>query len=86
MQHLAAGELRRGNRQLRPIGLEAALAGLGVGFWRDRSELDARLGEPTTFEPTMSREERERRYADWQRAVERSRSWAESRAGGDGGA
>ena len=56
----------------------AALAGLGVGFWRDRSELDARAGPATLFEPTMSQDERESRYRDWLRAVERSRGWVEA--------
>lgn len=66
----------------RPAMLEAtalgaaALAGLGVGLWRDRSELDARLGAPTVFAPRMSADDRERRYRTWQRAVERSRAWA----------
>jgi glycerol kinase len=56
----------------------AALAGLGVGFWRDRSELDARVGPATLFEPTMSQDERVARYRNWLRAVERSRGWAEA--------
>jgi glycerol kinase len=56
----------------------AALAGLGVGFWRDRSELDARVGPATLFEPTMSEDERESHYRIWLRAVERSRGWAEA--------
>jgi glycerol kinase len=55
----------------------AALAGLGVGFWRDRSELDARVAPATLFEPVMSEDERESRYRNWLRAVERSRGWAE---------
>ena len=54
----------------------AVLAGLGIGFWRDRSELEARLGPATIFEPAMSVDEREGRYRGWQRAVERSRVWA----------
>lgn len=68
----------------RPAVLEATamgaarLAGLGVGFWRDTAELDARLGAPTLFEPTFSEDERESRYHDWLRAVERSRAWAEA--------
>jgi glycerol kinase len=56
----------------------AALAGLAVGFWRDRSELDAKAGSATLFEPQMSADERESRYRQWLRAVERSRDWAES--------
>ena len=65
----------------RPAVLEAtalgaaALAGLGVGFWKDRSELDAAGGAMTTFEPRIGEDERESLYADWKRAVERSRAW-----------
>lgn len=54
----------------------AVLAGLGVGFWQGRSDLDARVGPSTLFEPTMSEDEREGRYRNWLRAVERSRGWA----------
>ena len=54
----------------------ATLAGLGVGFWGDASELES-AGASRLFEPTMSRDERERRYRGWQRAVERSRGWAQ---------
>jgi len=54
----------------------AVLAGLGVGFWSDQSELEE-SGEATLFEPRMTADERESRYRDWQRAVERSRGWAE---------
>jgi glycerol kinase len=54
----------------------AVLAGLGVGFWSDRSGLEE-SGESTLFEPRMTADERESRYRDWQRAVERSRGWAE---------
>ncbi len=54
----------------------AALAGLAVGFWRDRGALEAATGAGArVFEPHMSRDERERRYAGWKRAVERSRAW-----------
>jgi glycerol kinase len=58
----------------------AALAGLAVGLWRDRSELDAKAGEVTLFEPRMSSDQREALYHDWQRAVERSRGWVEGGA------
>jgi glycerol kinase len=70
-----------GTRVERPAVLEvtalgaAALAGLGVGFWKDPAELDAARGEFTTFEPRLGEDEREARYADWKRAVERSRNW-----------
>jgi glycerol kinase len=53
----------------------AALAGLGVGFWRDRGEV-ASAGELTVFEPKLDGDRREELYAGWKRAVERSRDWA----------
>ncbi|HET6304117.1 MAG TPA: glycerol kinase GlpK [Myxococcota bacterium] len=55
----------------------AALAGLAVGFWRDRAELEAVTAQGgTTFEPAMSAERRARLCAGWKRAVERARGWA----------
>ena len=33
----------------------------------------------TTFEPSMPERERERRWAGWKRAVERSRGWEEGK-------
>jgi glycerol kinase len=68
---------------LRPPMLEvtalgaAALAGLGVGFWRDASELEAATSEGMrVFEPRLGEAEREEGYAGWRRAVERARGWA----------
>jgi glycerol kinase len=56
----------------------AALAGLAVGFWRDRGELVAATAEGAVrFEPRMSAERREALYAGWKRAVERARGWVE---------
>jgi glycerol kinase len=71
----------------RPATLEAtamgaaALAGLSVGFWRDRSELETKVGPVTLFEPTFTEDRRESLYRGWRRAVERSRGWAEEDAG-----
>jgi glycerol kinase len=55
----------------------AALAGLGVGFWRELSQLDEATGRRTIFEPDMSVDQREGLYAGWKEAVERSKDWAE---------
>ncbi len=55
----------------------AALAGLGVGFWRDLAELEAATGDFTIFEPHGDAARREALYAGWKRAVERSRDWSE---------
>jgi glycerol kinase len=54
----------------------AALAGLAVGFFRDRAQLEA-SGDVTLFEPRMPAGRREELYAGWKRAVERSRGWVE---------
>jgi glycerol kinase len=56
----------------------AALAGLGVGFWRDRAALDAATGSFQVFEPALETGRREELYSGWKRAVERSRAWAEA--------
>jgi glycerol kinase len=65
----------------RPVVLEvtalgaAVLAGLGVGFWKDRSEIADDEAGITVFEPRMSADRRQALYTDWGRAVERSRDW-----------
>ena len=53
----------------------ALLAGLGVGFWTDRADLESGSAGVTVFEPTLAADKREALYADWKRAVERSRDW-----------
>jgi glycerol kinase len=55
----------------------ALLAGLGVGFWNDRAELQSEHAGTQIFEPTLAADRREALYAGWQRAVERSRDWDE---------
>ena len=54
----------------------AFFAGLGVGIWTTTDELGARRAVAARFEPAMSADERDARYAGWLRAVERSRGWA----------
>ena len=54
----------------------AYLAGLATGLWQDTAEV-ARLWQPAkTYEPTMSRDQRDTLYAGWKRAVEYARGWA----------
>ena len=56
----------------------AALAGLAVGFWRDREEIGSVAGSGATcFEPRLDAARREALYAGWKRAVERARGWAD---------
>ena len=54
----------------------AYLAGLGVGFWPDAAAVAAQWRVARRYEPQISADERESRYATWQRAVERARAWA----------
>ncbi len=54
----------------------AYLAGLGVGYWPDAATVAAQWRVARRYEPQSSADERETRYAAWQRAVERARAWA----------
>ena len=53
----------------------AFLAGLGCGLWPDQSTLADRWEVDRIFEPGISDEQRESRYAIWRRAVDRARDW-----------
>lgn len=55
----------------------AYLAGLAVGFWSDKAEIEKIREVSKIFEPQMTEEERESRYAGWKRAVERAKDWEE---------
>jgi len=56
----------------------AYLAGLAVGFWQSQEEVAAQWAIDRTFEPQMSASERDKLYAGWKRAVERSRNWEQA--------
>ena len=53
----------------------AYLAGIAVGFWSGEEEVAKQWAIDRTFEPTFSADQRESLYADWKKAVERSRGW-----------
>jgi glycerol kinase len=55
----------------------AFAAGLATGFWSGTDELRARWAEDRRWEPSMDEPERERRYAQWRKAVERTFDWVE---------
>ncbi|MTI49602.1 MAG: glycerol kinase GlpK [Firmicutes bacterium] len=55
----------------------AYLAGLAVGFWRDKKEINNKWKIDREFTPKMDNKEREKSYNGWQKAVERSLQWAE---------
>lgn len=56
----------------------AYLAGLAVGYWASPMEIATNWRMDRRFEPAISAETRDRLYAGWQRAVERSRGWEQS--------
>lgn len=53
----------------------AYLAGLAVGFWKDKSELAEHNAIDKIFEPEMSREKAESLKSKWNEAVKRSMNW-----------
>jgi glycerol kinase len=55
----------------------ALLAGLAVGFWSDRTDVESAGEGAQVFEPKLGAERRDALYAGWKRAVERSRDWEE---------
>ena len=65
-------------RVTEPSALGAAYAaGLAVGFWSDQDELRERWSEDRRWQPSMDATTREREYAHWKRAVERSLDWVQ---------
>ena len=55
----------------------AYLAGLAVGFWKDTGDVTRNWALDREFKPQMAPEERDRLYRGWQKAVSRSRDFAE---------
>jgi glycerol kinase len=53
----------------------AFAAGLATGFWRDQDELRERWAEDKRWEPQLDEDDRERQYARWKKAVERTLDW-----------
>ncbi|MES2512287.1 MAG: glycerol kinase GlpK [Pseudomonadota bacterium] len=58
----------------------AYLAGLAVGFWGGADEIMAQWQVDRRFEPQMTADARAVKLARWHKAVERSKSWAESQS------
>ncbi len=55
----------------------AYLAGLAVGYWRDRSELSQLWQAERTFTPGMGRDRAAELQHVWSRALERSKGWVQ---------
>lgn len=53
----------------------AYLAGLGVGFWESREQIQSQWSQASEFVPAMSTDDRDALYGRWKAAVERSRAW-----------
>ncbi|MDA0162555.1 glycerol kinase GlpK [Solirubrobacter ginsenosidimutans] len=53
----------------------AYAAGLATGFWSDQAELKERWAEDKRWEPQMAEDVREKEYARWKKAVQRSLDW-----------
>lgn len=55
----------------------AYLAGLAVGYWKDREEICANWQLDRTFEASMEEEKRAKLLKGWEKAVKCALSWAE---------
>ena len=53
----------------------AYLAGLAVGFWKDKAEISQKWEVNREFEPSICEEEKEKLYGGWKKAVKRSMEW-----------
>jgi glycerol kinase len=59
----------------------AYLAGLAVGFWKNRDEVHAAWQEDRAFEPKGSADEAAHRRNRWTEALKRARDWEEHEKG-----
>ena len=72
------GEVVKRPTVLETTALGAAyLAGLATGFWENKEEIKQKWILDKEFSPNMSQEERDKKYAGWLKAVERSKNWEE---------
>ena len=72
-----------GKKVIRPIITEttalgaAYLAGLAVGFWKDKDEISKFWYSSEEFNPNLDEEKREKYCKEWKKAVYRSKDWIE---------
>ncbi|WP_350344268.1 glycerol kinase GlpK [Proteinivorax tanatarense] len=55
----------------------AYLAGLAVGFWESKEDIAAKWKIDNKFVANMGEDKKEKLYAGWKRAVDRSMKWAQ---------
>ncbi len=71
-----------GKKVTKPIIIEttalgaAYLAGLAVGYWKDKEEISKFWYAGEEFTPSISDELRDKYYEKWKKAIERSKRWA----------
>ncbi|ELK48609.1 FGGY-family carbohydrate kinase, partial [Halobacillus sp. BAB-2008] len=53
----------------------AFLAGLAVGYWKDKDEIKQHSDNERTFTVEMSKEEQDKLYSGWKKAVEATRQF-----------
>lgn len=59
----------------------AFLAGLAVGFWKNKDELGQKWQLARRYEPQGDRGKMEQLYGSWKKAVEKAKGWAIARSG-----
>lgn len=67
---------RPSNTETTALGA-AYMAGLHVGFWESIEDIESNRIVEREFRPQIDSSQREYRYAQWKRAVERSLRWAD---------
>ena len=71
-------------RVCRPSNVEttalgaAFLAGLAVGFWKNKDEILNHRKIEKVFVPEISEEKRNELYTGWKKAIEKSKAWIEN--------
>ncbi len=55
----------------------AYLAGLAVGYWKNKEEILGNIVVNKSFKPKITKEERQRRINGWKRAVKCAIAWTE---------
>ena len=55
----------------------AYAAGLATGFWENPDELRKNWRAEKIYEPTWNNKERDERYRNWKKAVEKAKGWIE---------
>lgn len=63
-------------KEIETTALGAAyLAGLAVGYWKDKTDISRNWSVSKTFKPQMEEEKRRELLQDWHEAVKRSMGW-----------